>query len=717
MMRLRLSTLLLFLFPALTVLVLVSLFNTFMLNQISSSQAANERAIKQIVFDLHNTMLFIEEVGTQYNNLNELLITTDKQQLTQAQAYRIQSRMVDDLAKVEREMDSLQRRLSTLQLPGFNIDEWHQKFDDFKNFAVMASDIVVIDANTARTYIHSAQKAYFQFVTQSNKLSNTLSVYSDYMFVQIQDDFKQSLNTVYFWGTASLLIALLVAILSALRLSGYLRTIMTSLRSLASYRDDIPRLGELRIMLKSTRGELHQLANAVLKFKRTLELNKEEEQQIFQLAFYDELTKLPNMQMLKKELQNHLIKAKRNRSKGILIKLNINGFKVFNNALGYDFGDQLLMAVAKRLQHCTLENNLIFRGSSDEFFILIEPIDKVDTQLVQNTSAFGETIQHLFSAPLNIQNEQITVTLSQGIVCFPDNTESSQEVIRNAMIAMHNAKALGNNRYVVYNEALSEAVTEQFTLLKDLESALENDELTFYLQSQVHSNNTIPRAEALIRWNHPTRGWIRPDIFIGLAEQQSNLIITLDKWMLTQVCNFISEQAKHGIDMRISINISGHHFAHPHFLNHVQQVFEKTGVNPQQVTLELTESVFLNDFADVINKMKHLKALGAHFSIDDFGTGYSSLNYLKRLPVNEIKVDQTFVRNITSNKEDWTLVKAVFEMAQTFNLEVVVEGVETKEQEAVIQQFGSAIIQGYLYAKPIPHQEWLENLPSQHSTI
>lgn len=710
MLRLRFSTLLLFLLPALTVLLLVGIFNGVMLNQFSSSQTANQQIVKQTVHDLRKTMQFIDQVGTQYRNLSDLLITTDKHQLTQAQAYRIQSLLVDDLAQIESELDLVKSRLKQQQLDDFDLNQWHEKFINFKNFSIMASNIVVIDADTARNYISAAQKEYFQFVDQSNKLSNILSDYTDETFVQNQHNFQNSLNTMFYWGAFGLLIALFIAVFSASRLSNYLRTIMISLRDLASYRNDIPKLPELHRMLKNTKGELHQLAKAVYKFKKTLELNKQEEEQIFQLAFYDELTKLPNMQMLKKELHSHLLAAKKNQTQGVLIKFNINGFKVFNNALGYDFGDQLLREIANRLGQCELEDSLIFRGSSDEFFVLIEPLDQAEQPFLENLPWFGQRIQMLFSEPLMIDNEQLTITLSQGIVSFPKNeNETSQEIIRNAMIAMHNAKALGNNRYVVYHQSLSLEVTEQFNLLKDLEAALDNNELTFYLQAQIHPKNKIPRAEALIRWNHPTRGWIRPDIFVALAEE-SNLILKLDRWMLTQVCTFISEQAQRGIKMCISINLSGHHFAHPHFLDHVEQIFEQTGVNPLQVTLELTENVFLNDFNDVVKKMEYLKNLGAHFSIDDFGTGYSSLNYLKRLPVNEIKVDQAFIRNITTNKEDWTLVKAVFEMAQTFNLDVVVEGVETAEQEAIIKRFGSAIIQGYLYAKPIPHTEWLEQL-------
>ncbi|BBP44843.1 hypothetical protein THMIRHAS_02160 [Thiosulfatimonas sediminis] len=714
MLRLRFSALLLFLLPAIMVVLILSGFNILVLKQFSDTRSFEQKVVNETVHDLHKTMQFIEVVGVQYQNLNALLIATDKNLLSQTQAYRMQSKMVDELAHTEEELVQLKTRLSKLQLADFNFDLWQESFTNFKNFSIMASDIVVIDPNIARNYISSAQEEYFQFVNQSNSLSNRLSNYTDRAFSHSHQNFQTQVQNLYYWGAIGLISALLIAVLSAARLSNYLRTVLMSLHSLATNRDEIPPLHELKAMSARTKGELHLLAKAVLKFKKTLELNKQEEKQILKQAFYDDLTKLPNMQMLNKELQNRLKTAQMEHTKGILIKLNINGFTLFNNALGYEFGDQLLRAVAKRLNECQIQNKQVFRGSSDEFFILLEPIGIHEALSHNNLGWFGDTIQQLFSPPIMVHNEPISVTLSQGIVDFPSRQyETSKEIIRNAMIAMHHAKFLGNHRYVIYHKALSHEVNERFKLQKELKSALEKDELTFFLQTQIHPTDTLPRAEALIRWNHPKRGWIRPDIFIALAEE-SSLIIDLDKWMLTQVCRFISEQAQQGLEVRISINISGHHFAHPHFLTHVQQIFEQTGVNPKLVTLELTESVFLNDFSDIVKKMKHLRTLGAHFSIDDFGTGYSSLSYLKRLPVDEIKVDQTFVRRITTDIEDWTLVKAVFEMAQTFHLDVVVEGVETAEQEAVIQQFGPAIIQGYLHARPIDHQAWLKTLKPQN---
>jgi|GEM_PF-2520234 len=710
MLRLRFSTLLLFLLPALIVLGIVVTLSVFAMNEYVQQKERNQKIVEQTVEDLQKTIGFIESVGQQYSRLNNLLIATNKGQLSHAEAYLIHSKMVDKLSVTESQLINVKKQLTLLNELDIPLDTWQKTFNNFKNFSLMASDMVAIDPRTSKNYIDAAQAEYFKFVDESNTLSKLLTKYTNETYELSNQKLEESLNSIYLLGISGLIFALIVAIISASKLSSYLQIILVSLRELAAFKQEVPKLDAIKKMVKHTRGELKHLGTAVLKFKQTLELNKQEEARIFKLAFFDDLTQLPNMQSLKKDLQQHLTNAQNHQLNGILIKLNINRFKVFNNALGYDFGDRILVEVTERLKNFASENSQLYRGSSDEFFILIDPLEIEEDALQSLLQETITQIKNLFSSPFEIDNESLMLSCNQGLIAFPTDLQNSPtEIIRDAMIALHNSKELGSNQAVIFESQLSKQITDSFELQKDLEKAISDNSLEFYLQSQIHSKESLPRAEALIRWNHPQRGWIRPDIFIKLAEQ-SHLIIEIDKWMLSQVCQFIAEQKTLGKELHISVNISGHHFSHPNFIEHIQTIFAQTKVDPTLLTLELTENVFLNDFGAVVSKMQHLKAFGVRFSIDDFGTGYSSLSYLKRLPMDEIKIDRAFIKNITHDKEDQTLVKAVFEMAKTFNLEVVAEGVETAAQEATLKSLGNPIIQGFLYAKPIEHSQWLAEL-------
>ncbi|MBO1924705.1 bifunctional diguanylate cyclase/phosphodiesterase [Thiomicrorhabdus sp. 6S3-12] len=714
MVRLRFSALLMFLLPALIVLAVVAFLNIYILNEFTQAQSENSTVAKQTVEEFSETIGFIDSVGVQYKRLNELLLATNQDKLTHAAAYRIHSKMVDQLDATEKQLARVKTRLNELLTDKSLLDPWQANFVNFKNFSLMASDIVVIDPETSSRYINAAQVEYFKFVDKSNKLAKQLSNYTNQTFEETQERIENSLHSIYYVGLIGFLVAFLIAVVSASRLSNYLQIIMASLRDLAAYKREIPKLDQVNRMVKQTKGELRLLGHAVLKFKHTLELSQKEEAQIFQLAYFDTLTELPNMQMLLKDLDSQLKDAYKEHLKGVLVKLDINRFQVFNNALGYDFGDKILVEFAKRLSVLSEGGKQLYRSSADEFFILIAPTHIETGKELHFQQAIADKVKNLLSAPFKIDNEIVSITCNQGIVSFPTGRKThdqAHDLIRNAMIALRNSKDLGNNQSVIYRSEFYQQITDAFELQKDLEVAIENNDLELYLQSQIHPHEPLPRAEALIRWQHPKRGWISPEIFIALAEE-SNLIIEVDKWMLTEACKLLVQQRKIGRQLHISVNISGQHFSHPNFLEHMLTIFASTGVDPRQVTLELTENIFLDDFDTIIDKMQELKTRGVRFSIDDFGTGYSSLSYLKRLPVDEVKVDRSFVQKLTDNEEDQSLVKSVFEIAQSFNLEVVVEGVETSEQEVILNQLGEPIIQGYLYARPVPYRKWLDTLPN-----
>ena len=441
---------------------------------------------------------------------------------------------------------------------------------------------------------------------------------------------------------------------------------------------------------------------------------KQDEARIHQLAFFDTLTNLPNRSVLIEQLMLTLALAKREHYVNALILLNIDRFKLVNDARGKSTGDALLQIFAQQLQLLVREGDMLARMSGDEFALLVNNLHPDLAQTSRMAQGMAEAIQDRFKQPLMIDGESMMVTVSVGISLYPENKDDNpQSILRQADTALHRAKAIGGNQIAFFEQTMGESVAQSFRIERELREALQHQDLRLYLQPQVNANGTLAGAEVLVRWLHPERGLIPPNMFIPIAET-SDLIVEVGKWVTIESCKLLALPTMQDLAIRLSVNLSPRHFRQADFVDWIKMVLVDTGADPMQLTLEITEGLVIDNVHDVIAKMSELHALGIHFSIDDFGTGYSSLAYIKRLPIQELKIDKSFVQDAPNDPNDAALIETILSVAQHLKLHVVAEGVETQEQAAFLNARGTVIHQGYLFGKPEPALDWIKRWQEHH---
>ncbi|MET1030094.1 PAS domain S-box protein [Domibacillus tundrae] len=418
------------------------------------------------------------------------------------------------------------------------------------------------------------------------------------------------------------------------------------------------------------------------------------------MAFHDYLTGLPNRNMLHSCLSNELTTAAEKTQSLAVLMIDLNRFKVINDTLGHDTGDLLLKEVTKRLKSSVQGSDIIFRQSGDEFIVILADADR------NVASKVGQRILDVLAAPYKIKNYDVFTSASIGISQFPKDGETAEELIKHADFAMYQAKKAGKNNYKFYFS--NEGEFNPLQMEADLYKAMERDELLLHYQPKINlKTGNIVGVEALIRWNHPEQGMISPVAFIPFAEE-TGLIIPIGEWALHTACKQQKAWQEKGFSPVMAVNLSARQFTQSNFVHTVAAILKETGLEPQYLELEITESMTL-DIERTISTLQQLKNLGVHISIDDFGTGFSSLNYLKQFPVDTLKIDQSFVRELYNNPNDETIVKTIISMAHNLNLNVVAEGIETKEQLVFLQEHLCNEGQGYFFSKPLPANE-LENI-------
>lgn len=438
-------------------------------------------------------------------------------------------------------------------------------------------------------------------------------------------------------------------------------------------------------------------------------LRKKAEEEIRNLAFYDALTNLPNRRLLLDRLGAALFSAVRSHEYSALLFLDLDRFKALNDTLGHNYGDLLLIEVAQRLQSCVREADTVARLGGDEFVVLIEKVDAEAAHASQKVALIAEKIRSALANPYLLRQVEYHCSPSIGVTLFCGDDHSANEVLKHADMAMYQAKESGRNAVRFFDPAMQLAVETRAALEADLRRALPEQQFHLYYQIQVDDQQQALGAEALIRWLHPVRGMVSPAEFIPIAEENS-LILEVGDWVIETACQQLEIWAKNpaSANLVLAVNVSAKQFRQVDFVDKVARLMQTYHVDPTRLKLELTESVVLNDVSGVISKMHALRALKVHLSLDDFGTGYSSLAYLKQLPLDQIKIDQSFVRDIVSDPNDAVLVKTIIDMAKNFGLDVIAEGVETQEQLAFLKRNGCLAYQGYLFSKPVPLESFLK---------
>jgi len=427
-------------------------------------------------------------------------------------------------------------------------------------------------------------------------------------------------------------------------------------------------------------------------------------------ATHDILTDLPNRRLLLDRVTQALARCRRHGHLGAALFIDLDNFKNINDSLGHSTGDALLQEVARRLKKELREEDTSARLGGDEFVVLFSEVSDDPEKSAQQVQAGAEKIQKALLAPYTIHDHKLHVTASIGIALFPMEKESANNILRHADTAMYRAKEAGRNTIRFFLPSMQLAAEERLALQNDLRHAIKHNELHLHYQAQVDTSGNIIGAEALLRWQHPERGNVPPDDFVTAAEETGQ-ILAIGKWVLENALGQLkawTDKIPESSVLNLAVNVSPSQFRQEEFVLQIERILGETGADPNLLTLELTEGVLVENLVETIRKMEALKRLGVRFSIDDFGTGYSSLAYLKRLPMDEIKIDRSFVRDITTDPSDANLVEIIITMAERLGLAVVAEGVETEEQLDFLRDKGCRLFQGYYFSRPQTLEDFTE---------
>ena len=441
---------------------------------------------------------------------------------------------------------------------------------------------------------------------------------------------------------------------------------------------------------------------------------KQAEDQIAFLENHDRLTLLPNRSLFNDRLEYALLLAKRQKHMLVIMVLGLDRFKRINDTLGHGIGDRLLQAVAQRILACVRDTDAVTRGQApqsenmlarlggDIFTALFPGISQID-----DAGKISRRILDALSQPFSVEGQEVFITASVGIGVYPDDGTDRETLLKNADAAMYHAKGAGGNSYQFYDKSINAAAFERLSLENSLRKALDHNEFMLFYQPQVDIHTgAITGAEALIRWRHPELGLVAPDKFIPLAEE-TGLIVPIGEWVLRTACvqNRAWQTAGYA-PLRMAVNLSGRQFSQENLIESIEHILGSTGLDPRYLEIEITESVVMRNAKEAIATLNSLKAMGLHIAVDDFGTGYSSLNYLKRFPIDVLKIDRSFICDIPASTDDMAIASTIIAMARSLKLSTVAEGVETDQQLGFLRQHGCATAQGHLFSKPVPAEEF-----------
>lgn len=436
------------------------------------------------------------------------------------------------------------------------------------------------------------------------------------------------------------------------------------------------------------------------------------EDHIHKLAFYDSLTQLPNRRLFVDRLRSALISSQHNHYYGALMFIDIDRFKILNDTQGHDIGDQLLIEVSKRLTHCVREQDTVVRLGGDEFVIMLEHLSNDATEATLFAQRVGDKVLHTLCQPytlrhFDLQGQPLSSvehhsSASIGMKLF-QGTDKGDDLLKQADMAMYQAKQSGRNTLCIFDPDMQAKLTQRAMLEADMSLALQNNQFHLHYQVQVNAEGQATGAEVLLRWHHPLRGNIPPVEFIPLAEE-SGLIGVLGLWVLNKSCQTLAVWAEQSEteQLTLAVNVSAKQFNRDNFVDEIKEILNESRINPQRLKLEITESIIMVDVEQTIKIMNDLRELGISFSMDDFGTGYSSLAYLQRLPLSQLKIDQSFLRNLTVDSTDTVIIRTILALGNSLGINVIAEGVETQQQRDYLLNNGCQFFQGYLFGKPEP---------------
>lgn len=669
-------------------------------------QAAQEQ--QQNLSIISNAAEFSRKLGNIQKRMNLALDGALAGELSELQLYRMHSGIVNDLASAAKAIDELSASQLVLDANHGSAKGLQNAFSEYKRFVIMSTDVLAVDPQVANTFLQKAQRHYLDFSIFISKVEFLLAERTKLRNKEQANTFGQLVNRLFLFSFTALILLFGFSQFLSYRASCGLIDIAEGLALLSRSQTSRIPLPRIEALQQSGRGEMKRIAAKLLDFRHSLERQRVAEEEAFQLAFYDALTQLPNRRLVNERIHQALGECKRNEQQAALIVLDIDDFKVINEVRSYEVGDQVLLATSAHLTNLVADADTVGRIGSNAFAILLLGMSSTN-EAARKVQQLSEAIKNSFVEFILKDEQTFFLTASMGVTFFDSSLENVNEPLKEAEAAMYRAKKAGRGLLRYYDAQVQALQQEKLQLENDLRKALNNQEFQLYYQLQMNANEQPLGVEALLRWKHPERGMVSPGEFIPLAES-SDLILSIGQWVLETACDQLQAWKTTYPEFSMAVNVSVRQFRKADFVEQVKNALQRTQANPKLLKLELTESMVLDEVESTILKMEELRQLGIRFSIDDFGTGYSSLQYLKRLPLDQLKIDQSFTRDITFDKNDAAIVQTVIAMGQALELEVIAEGVETWEQQQILQHYGCNFYQGYLYGRPFPIEDLEVNL-------
>jgi len=669
-------------------------------------QAAQEQ--QQNLSIISNAAEFSRKLGNIQKRMNLALDGALAGELSELQLYRMHSGIVNDLASAAKAIDELSASQLVLDANHGSAKGLQNAFSEYKRFVIMSTDVLAVDPQVANEFLQKAQRHYLDFSIFISKVEFLLAERTKLRNKEQANTFGQLVNRLFLFSFTALLLLFSFSQFLSYRASCGLIDIAEGLALLSRSQTNRIPLPRIEALQQSGRGEMKRIAAKLLDFRHALERQRVAEEEAFQLAFYDALTQLPNRRLVNERIHQALGECKRNEQQAALIVLDIDDFKVINEVRGYEVGDQVLLATSAHLTNLVTDADTVGRIGSNAFAILLLGMSSTN-ETARKVQQLSEAIKNSFVEFILKDEQTFFLTASMGVTFFDSSLENVNEPLKEAEAAMYRAKKAGRGLLRYYDAQVQALQQEKLQLENDLRQALSNHEFQLYYQLQMNAQEQPLGVEALLRWKHPERGMVSPGEFIPLAES-SDLILSIGQWVLETACDQLQAWKTTYPEFSMAVNVSVRQFRQADFVEQVKNALQRTQANPKLLKLELTESMVLDEVEGTILKMEELRQLGVRFSIDDFGTGYSSLQYLKRLPLDQLKIDQSFTRDITFDKNDAAIVQTVIAMGQALQLEVIAEGVETWEQQQILLRYGCDFYQGYLYGRPFPIEDLEVNL-------
>lgn len=654
---------------------------------------------------------FIDQLLAIDTILNQSDLTTDQKERVAQNIVLIEGAFVRLLVKKESSLDTLFDRLEEINKTLIHLPYWTNDsggtIKELKN-KLEYTRIALKEYQQATRYserqLLSLTDAEINVLDAWSEMRKSVSEFNTnvrHSINKAQSEIlitnKQQIHFLLLLGIAALFSAILISVVIGRILATRLKKLLHGISKISN--------GDFEYRLNHKGDD--DLALLAQHFDQMSEQLKLKNQALYQQANIDPLTSLPNRRKFQKSIKAAIQHALRHHNSVVVLFIDLDNFKRINDSLGHAIGDALLSEVATRLQNNLRHQDLLglytreehsadlYRLGGDEFVVLLQDLNQA-----HDAAVIARRILHVLTKPLILSGYEVQISASIGISSYPDDAFDADNLVKQADIAMYHAKSHGKNNYHFYSESMNQQVLRQLELENKLRKAIDNESLELYFQPQMNvCSEQVHSMEVLLRWYDEDEGWISPAEFIPVAES-CNYIIEIGQWVLQKSCQYLQQWQADNIDIKLAVNISSVQFKGPDFIKKVTQLFSDYRIAPEQFIFELTENILMESSEKNIQLLRQLKSLGVELSVDDFGTGYSSLSYLKRFPLDEVKIDRTFVEDIPQDNNNRTICNAIVAMSQELGLRVVAEGVETAEQMQFLRGCGCDVLQGFLLAKP-----------------